>query len=104
MESDLLRKIDASAVEKFGEKEYEAVLSKEEFKVDLAMALSTKREALGLSQTDMAKEIHTTQQQISKYEKSSVSPTIERLYEMCKVLGLEIIIKDKEQKKELLHY
>ena len=58
---------------------------------------------MDLDQKDLAKKLHTTQQQLSKYEVGENSPTVERLYDICQALNLELIVRDKEKGQELVH-
>ena len=47
-----------------------------------------------MDQKELAKKLHTTQQQLSRYEVGENSPTIERFYNMCAMLDLEMIGSD----------
>lgn len=66
------------------------------------LKLKYYREIKGLSQTDLAKRIETTQGYISKVEKGIESPTVRMLYqfahalEICPCLLLPCIIESKE--------
>lgn len=53
--------------------------------------LKSEREALKLSMDDLASEIHTTRQTISKWEKgTSVEITLNMLLELCRVFDCEL--------------
>lgn len=60
--------------------------------IDVAVAarVRTHRKALGLSQTDLAKELGVTFQQVQKYENGTNRIGAGRLYEMADVLQVPI--------------
>ncbi len=60
--------------------------------IDIAVAarVRTHRKALGLSQTDLAKELGVTFQQIQKYENGTNRIGAGRLYEMADVLQVPV--------------
>jgi transcriptional regulator with XRE-family HTH domain len=69
------------------------------------LKLKHYREIQGISQTELAKRIETTQGYISKVEKGIESPTVRMLYqfahalEICPRLLLPCIIENKENFK-----
>ncbi|HEY5467276.1 MAG TPA: helix-turn-helix transcriptional regulator [Clostridia bacterium] len=87
---------------KFGEKEYTAARARAQFKRDMCSLLRHRRTDLQLDQKSMAKMLRTTQQQLSKYETGENSPSLERLYDLCTALNLEVVIRDRIDKKELI--
>jgi len=48
------------------------------------------RKIKGLSQNSLAKLLNTKQQNISEYENQIVSPNLERLVEIAKILGVTL--------------
>ena len=64
--------------------------------------IKAAREAAGISQTELAKRIGTTRQQIGKYETDKQDMTLNRLFQIASALGVEpdtltnINIKQKE--------
>ena len=55
-----------------------------------------------MDQKELAKKLHTTQQQLSRYEVGENSPTVERLYDICKMLDLELVIRENKKGRELI--
>ena len=95
--------LEQSLVEKFGAAEYTAARARARFKAELARTMKQRRIDLDMDQKDLAMKLHTTQQQLSKYEIGENSPTAERLYDICQALNLELIVRDKEKGHELIH-
>lgn len=54
--------------------------------------LKNIREALGMTQKQLAKRANTTQQNIARLEKNEVSPSIDTLSKVAKALECELII------------
>jgi ribosome-binding protein aMBF1 (putative translation factor) len=86
--------IEKALIEKFGEVEYSAAKERAKFKHELARAVKERRIKLHMDQKELANKLHTTQQQLSRYEVGENSPTAERLYDICKMLDLELILQD----------
>ena len=65
--------------------------------------IKAAREAAGISQTELAKRIDTTRQQIGKYETGKQDMTLNRLFQIASALGVEpdtlTNIKQKEDTK-----
>ena len=67
--------------------------------------IKAAREAAGISQTELAKRIGTTRQQIGKYETDKQDMTLNRLFQIASALGVEpdtltnINIKQREDTK-----
>lgn len=51
--------------------------------------IKAAREAAGISQTELAKRIGTTRQQVSKYEADKQDMTLKRLVQIAAALGVE---------------
>ena len=95
--------LERNLIEKFGAAEYTAARARARFKAELARTMKQRRIDMDLDQKDLAMKLHTTQQQLSKYEVGENSPTAERLYDICQALNLELIVRDKEKGQELVH-
>lgn len=59
-------------------------------KFTLAFAISSAREEIGLSQTELSKLSGVSQCDISRIEGAVANPTMETIGKLCNVLGLEI--------------
>lgn len=94
--------IEKALIEKFGAFEYAEAKERAKFKADFARAMKNRRIELNLDQKELASKIHTSQQQLSRYEVGENSPTIERLFDICKMLNLDLIVREKENGKVLL--
>jgi len=97
-----IKAIEESLIKKFGEKNYKEARERAKFKLDLAQAVKRRRIEMHMDQKELARKLHTTQQQLSRYEIGENSPTIERLYDICKMLDLDIVIMDNKNGKELI--
>ena len=95
--------LERNLIEKFGAAEYSAARAQARFKAELARTMKQRRIDMDLDQKDLAMKLHTTQQQLSKYEVGENSPTAERLYDICQALNLELIVRDKEKGQEFVH-
>ena len=94
--------INKALIEKFGAEDYAKARERAKFKLELARAVKQRRLDMHMDQKELAKKLHTTQQQLSRYEVGENSPTIERFYDICAMLDLEMIIRDKENGQELI--
>lgn len=63
------------------------------------MRLKELREAKGLSQRELARELHVTQGAVQKWEAGRQMPKASRLTAICKVLGctLDELLKEDEK-------
>lgn len=52
----------------------------------LGIAIRTRRETLGLSQTDFAAEVGSSRGGVWQWESGEIAPTADRLWEICDVL------------------
>ena len=65
--------------------------------------IKAAREAAGISQTELAKRIGTTRQQIGKYETDKQDMTLNRLVQIASALGVEpdtLITEDAKNENE----
>lgn len=97
-----LLEIEEALKLKFGDKAFAAAMARAQFRADMSRLLRKRRMDLNLDQKSLAKILNTTQQQLSKYEVGENSPTLERLYDLCMALNLELIVRDKDEKNVLI--
>lgn len=97
-----LEALNNALIEKFGIEEFTLAKERAKFKIKFAHAVKQRRVEMKMDQKELAKKLHTSQQQLSRYEVGENGPTIERLYDLCVTLGLELIIRDKENGRELV--
>lgn len=89
--------IEKALVEKYGAEEYAKARARAKFKAELAHIMKQRRIELDMDQKELAVKLHTTQQQLSRYEVGENSPTIERVYDICQMLNLELIVREKDK-------
>ncbi len=94
--------INKALIKKFGEAEYTKAKERAKFRLELACAIKQRRIDMHMDQRELAKKLGTTQQQLSRYEVGENSPTIERFYDICTMLNLEMTIRDRENGRELV--
>lgn len=61
--------------------------------------IKTKRQALHMSQEDLARELNLTRQAISKWEMDKAQPTMANLRELSRVFGVDMAYFIDEDKK-----
>jgi ribosome-binding protein aMBF1 (putative translation factor) len=66
---------------------------------ELAEQVRTLREAQGMSQSELARRIGSTQPAIARLEAGGVAPTIETLSRIAAALGVELSVSFKATKK-----
>lgn len=69
--------------------------SKEAF--ELGARVRAERERLGLTQTDLAERMDTTQPTIARLEAGGVTPSLDTLHRAANALGLELVVEFREQ-------
>lgn len=92
----ILRDLHEQSVRQFGEAEFQAALDRARLKRELAMILRTRRQALGMDQRVLAERANITQQQLSRYENGRTSPSMDRMVELLKAMGLSLVIEGKD--------
>ena len=103
MSNLILERIREKGYEKFGREVYQKALDQKERELQLAELLAERRNQMNINQKDLAIFLDTSQQQISKYEKAESLPKLEVLLKILDKLNLEMVVVDRENKKELLH-
>jgi len=92
----VLTDIHNHAVDKFGEAAYAEALERARLRSEFASFLRQARIAANMDQKTFSKKVHITQQQLSRYEVGANSITFDRMVELLKALGLEVVIRNKE--------
>jgi DNA-binding XRE family transcriptional regulator len=83
------------AIEVKNDPEFEYYLGIAELEYQFIKKIKEIREEADISQNELAKEAHVTQQMISRLEKSSKTPTLTTLIKILDSLGYELDIKKK---------
>lgn len=78
--------------EKLKNKKFKEIYEEEKKLIELSLKIHEIREKKGLSQNDLAKKAHITQQQLSKIENGENCNIITFL-KVCNVLGVDIDFK-----------
>ncbi len=65
-----------------------------DLRVDAALAVRRQREAMNLSQQDLARRIHTSQPRIVKIEKAALDVTLDQILRAYAAAGGRIAIKE----------
>ncbi|XDD42897.1 helix-turn-helix domain-containing protein [Leptospira sp. WS60.C2] len=80
---------------KLRNKSFKKIFEEEKELVNISIELQTLREKKGLSQSDLAKKAHVTQQQLSKIE-NGVNCNLSTFLKVCHALDLEVSIKNRK--------
>lgn len=83
--------------EKLKDPEFAKYYEEEKILLDVALKIAQERERKGLTQSELAKKAHLTQQQVSKLE-SGASSNVMTLLKVCKALHLRLFLGNEEQK------
>ena len=73
--------------------EFKKAFDREDFVVRVAVEIACNREKHHLTQKELARKIHTTQQSISRIEKGEQNLTIEMIEKIAEVLGKKPVLK-----------
>jgi len=65
-------------------------MSKEKFNIKFGEFVKSKREALGLSQSDIAAKMNIDYQSISRLERGKVAPTLYWCYNLSEALDIPL--------------
>lgn len=64
---------------------------------ELGARVRAERERLGLTQTELAERMDTTQPTIARLEAGGVTPRLDTLHRAANALGLKLIVDFREQ-------
>lgn len=64
---------------------------------ELGARLRAETERLGLTQTELAERMETTQPTIARLEGGGVTPSLDTLHRAADALGLELVVDFREQ-------
>ena len=64
---------------------------------ELGARVRAERERLGLTQTELAERMETSQPTIARLEAGGVTPSLATLHRAANALGLELIVDFREQ-------
>lgn len=64
---------------------------------ELGARVRAERERLGLTQTELAERMETTQPTIARLEAGGVTPSLDTLRRAANALGLELVVEFREQ-------
>ncbi|MEA3422551.1 MAG: helix-turn-helix transcriptional regulator [Bacillota bacterium] len=98
-----LEELDRIGEEKFGKEIYDKAKNEARINLEIMDFLTERRKSLNISQEEMGRLLRTTQEQISKYENSNNSPSLERFMKILDALNIDLIFVDRNKKKELYH-
>jgi transcriptional regulator with XRE-family HTH domain len=87
-----MRTFDKHLEECLKDKKFKKLFEEELKLARIMVAIQEEREKKGMSQADVAKEAHITQQQMSKIENGE-NCTLSTLLKVCQALGLELVIQ-----------
>lgn len=62
---------------------------------DYRLVLKKKRESLGLSQHQLAKQLGITQTFLSEIERGRKNPSIEQFFRICEALEIQVFPEEK---------
>lgn len=63
---------------------------------ELGARVKTERERLGLTQSELAEKMGTTQPTIARLEAGGVTPSLDTLHRAADALGLELVVDFRE--------
>ena len=84
-----------------GEERFNESLTVARYERELIDSITRFRKQHKITQKDLAKEIDTRHQQISKYERAEQSPFA--LLKICEALGLELSLKSRDDNEVIFH-
>ncbi len=80
--------------EELKDEKFTQLYNEERELLSLSIKILEERNKLGISQKDLAKKAHVTQQQLSKVE-NGINCNINTFLKVCGALGLKIIFENK---------
>ena len=81
-------------------KKFKLLFEIESAKLKLATKLTEMREAMGLTQAELAKKMRASQQLVSRIESGDDNITVETLIRFLYILGITLKIDVEKRKKE----
>lgn len=78
--------------ESLKDEKFKRLYEEEVKKLDIMLKIHEEREKRGMSQADIAKKAHITQQQMSKIENGE-NCTISTLLKVCQALGFDLVLQ-----------
>ncbi len=90
-----MRSLKSHLKSKINNKSFKQKFEEEKELVNISIELQNLREKSGLSQSDLAKKAHVTQQQLSKIE-NGINCNLSTFLKVIHALDLEISIKNRK--------
>lgn len=69
---------------------------------ELGARVRTERERLGLTQTEMAQRMGTSQPTVARLEAGGVTPSLDTLHQVAEALGLELVVDFRQAASGLI--
>jgi len=79
------------------DEQFKDMFEEEKKLIELSLEIHKAREQSGLSQREVAKNAHITQQQLSKIE-NGINCNIVTFLKVCKTLGIDISLNSKKHR------
>lgn len=86
-----MKSFDAHLTKELQDPDFKVMYEAEKELIELAVKVAKSREKKGLSQTELAKQAHVTQQQVSKIEQG-VNCNVTTLFKVLKALNLKFSV------------
>ena len=84
-------------INKLKDKKFYKIFDEEKKLAEISLEIHEIRENSGLSQNDVAKKAHITQQQLSKIE-NGINCNIITLLKVCNALNIDLFLKESRRK------
>ncbi len=84
-----MKAFKAHLKEKLKDNKFRKIYNEERELLEISMKILEERKQLGLSQKDLSKKAHVTQQQLSKIE-NGMNCNVKTFLKVCNALGLRI--------------
>jgi|LGOV01.1.fsa_nt_gb ribosome-binding protein aMBF1 (putative translation factor) len=101
--TEALTKLRETLKNQHGEEKFNESLKVARYERDLLDSITAFRKKNKVTQQDLADQIKTKAQQISKYERAEQTPSLSAILKVCDALGVEITLKSKEDQTVLFH-
>ena len=83
---------------KFKQKSFQKAYAKVSPLMEIALSITKARELRGLTQTELAKKLHTAQSVVSRIEGGNQNLSVAMLAKMAHVLGCDLLVSLKPRK------